>query len=357
MKYISICSGIEAATVAWEPLGWEPVAFAEIDPFPCAVLKHHWPDVPNLGDITKVDWRQYADSVELVVGGTPCQSFSVAGKREGLDGASGLVREYFRLLHEVRPRWFVWENVPGCLSSDGGKDFRFILRQWDELGYHVAWRMLDAQYFGVPQRRRRVFAVGHSGDWRYPAKVLFEPESLSGNSPPRREARQEVTENAGTLSANGGGTARPAGNANELDFCVSVAPKTSKALIGSCDGNIKVPDRQTFVGVMPIDSTPDGIAGTVSSKWAKGTGGPAGDECYNLVCVPRGRYAVRRLTPTECERLQGFPDGHTLIPYRGKPASECPDGPRYKALGNSMCVNVMRWIGERIQMVEAHKGE
>lgn len=195
MKYISICSGIEAATVAWRPLGWEPVAFAEIEAFPNAVLRHHYPNVPNLWDITKVDWRKYYGTVDIVVGGTPCQSFSVAGKREGMEGESGLVREYFRLLHEVRPRWFIWENVPGVLS-DKGNAFQFILNQWHQCGYNVSYRVLDAQYWGVAQRRRRVFACGHLADWRNPAKVLFEWESLCRDFAPGRKARQEDT--AGT---------------------------------------------------------------------------------------------------------------------------------------------------------------
>ena len=267
MRYISVCSGIEAATVAWEPLGWKPVAFAEIDPFACAVLKHHYPDVPNLGDISKVDWTPYAGTVDLVVGGTPCQSFSIAGRREGLDGASGLVFEYFRLLREVHPRWFVWENVPGSLSSNGGRDFQSILRAWDQCGYHVAWAVLDAQYFGTPQRRRRVFAVGHSMDWTYPAKVLFEPGCLRGDTSSGGKPRQKAAGHVGTVSKECG---------------VDVA----HTLLGSDTGNIKGADVQTYVCTPRIDSTPNGIAGTVSSKWAKGTGGPAGDECYNLICTP-----------------------------------------------------------------------
>ena len=355
MKYISVCSGIEAASVAWGPLGWEPAAFAEIAPFPSAVLAHRYPSVPNLGDISKVDWRP-CGTVDLVVGGTPCQSFSIAGKREGLDGASGLVFEYFRLLREVQPRWFVWENVPGSFSSNGGADFQSILREWDKLGYHVAWRVLDAQFFGVPQRRRRIFAVGHLGNWRYPAKVLFEPESLRGHTKKSGKAREEVAASAesgvakclstsnqrldyetenfviGTLAASGAGTQRPAGQGNELDFLVPIPINTQVATRHKALG------RGTGFGV-----------------------GESGDPAYTLQAghshavaamtaelLPR--LAVRRLTPTECERLQGFPDGWTDIPWRGK--DHAPDGPRYKALGNSMAVPCMRWIGERIQRVE-----
>ena len=364
MRYISVFSGIEAASVAWQPLGWEAVAFSEIEPFPCAVLAHHYPDVPNLGDISKVDWRQFHGTVDLVVGGSPCQSFSVAGKREGLDGASGLVREYFRLLQEVRPRWFVWENVPGALSSGQGNDFKFILQKWDEFGYHVAWRILDAQYYGVAQRRRRVFAIGNLADWRNPAKVLFEPESLSRHPAPSGKKGQKdpgsPADRAFTPSSFGG-------------YAEGVG--TLRAEGGDLGGG-----SETLV------------TGAVSAKWAKGTGGPAGDECYNLVLDDQGgppqphvlsetghgfwndmgnvtgtlrarserpthpsfavfqpQQCVRRLTPLECERLQGFPDDWTDIEFRGKPA---PDGARYKALGNSMAVPVMRWIGERVQMVE-----
>lgn len=161
MRYVSLFSGVEAATLAWEPLGWEPVAFAEIEPFPSAVLAHRWPEVPNLGDVTKVDWRRYRGAVDLMVGGSPCQAFSVAGKREGLmDERGQLMLEYVRAVAEIEPRWFLWENVPGVLSQDRGRAFGTLLREMDELGFWMAWRVLDAQFFGVAQRRRRVFLVG-----------------------------------------------------------------------------------------------------------------------------------------------------------------------------------------------------
>lgn len=163
MKYVSLFSGIEAATAAWEPLGWEPVCFAEFDEFPSAVLAERYPEVPNIGDVTKMNWKKYRGKVDLVVGGSPCQSFSIAGKREGLQGESGLMYEYIRAVREVRPRWFLWENVPGALSSEGGEAFRQLLSEMDKLGYGLAWRVLDAQFFGVAQRRRRVFLVGHLG--------------------------------------------------------------------------------------------------------------------------------------------------------------------------------------------------
>ena len=163
MKYVSLFSGIEAATVAWEPLGWKPVCFAEFDEFPSAVLAERYPEVPNIGDVTKMDWKKYRNKVDLVVGGSPCQSFSIAGKREGLQGESGLMFEYIRAVREIRPRWFLWENVPGALSSENGEAFRQLLSEMDKLGYGLAWRILDAQFFGVAQRRRRLFLVGHLG--------------------------------------------------------------------------------------------------------------------------------------------------------------------------------------------------
>jgi DNA (cytosine-5)-methyltransferase 1 len=164
VRYISLFSGVEAATLAWEPLGWEAVAFAEIEPFPSAVLAHRWPDVPNLGDVTKVDWSKYRGTVDLVVGGSPCQAFSVAGKREGLlDERGQLMLEYVRAVREVEPRWFLWENVPGVLSQDKGRAFGTLLGEMADLGYSCAFRVLDAQFFGVAQRRRRVFLVGCLG--------------------------------------------------------------------------------------------------------------------------------------------------------------------------------------------------
>lgn len=210
MKYASVCSGVEAASLAWIPLGWEAVWFSEIEPFPCAVLKERFPNVPNLGDMTKIEGEKYRGTVDLLVGGTPCQGFSVAGKQGGLnDPRSALCLAYCRLLETMRPRWFVWENVPGVFSTNGGEDFRAFLRKIDEIGYSCAWRVLDAQYVrvdgfprAVPQRRRRVFVVGYSGDWRYPASVLFEPGCLPGDTPPRRIKGTGV---ARSLTASTGG--------------------------------------------------------------------------------------------------------------------------------------------------------
>jgi DNA (cytosine-5)-methyltransferase 1 len=522
MRYLSLCSGIEGASVAWEPLGWKPVAFAEIEAFPSAVLKAHYPSVPNLGDITQ--FREWPDlgTVDLVCGGTPCQSFSVAGLRAGLaDPRGDLMLTYLAIVGGLRPRWVVWENVPGVLSSNGGRDFGTFLSGLGQLGYGWAYRVLDAQYVrvdgfprAVPQRRRRVWVVGCLGDWAGAAAVLSERQSLLGDTPPRRQARQGSAPTIGGCS-NGGGGHQYRQHGNEDGLIATALP---------------------------------GVSGTVSSKWFKGSGGPAGDEAYNLVahtlrdagfdasedgtgrgiplishalgaqhahvsedgtgrgvplvpidmrqasrgekltnnraqgsggapghgigetgdpaftvsergqaiafdttqitsvanysqpkpgdpchplasgahplaiafditgtgpgmlngaretdihtalraCKPPGMseastttvlaeavafdshnnakqtvgtlaadgsggrndinhpvvfsgWQVRRLTPVECERLQGFPDNYTLVAYRGKPAA---DGPRYRALGNAWAVNCARWVGRRIEMVK-----
>ena len=191
-RYISLFSGIESVSCAWEPLGFQALAFSEIDKYTSAVLAAQYPHIPNLGDITKIDWSSYHDKADIVVGGSPCQSFSVAGKREGLRGASGLMYEYIRAVQEVRPRWLLWENVPGALSSSHGEDFRCLLGALDALGYGLAWRVFDSRFFGVPQRRRRVYLVGHLGD-RRAAEVLFERESLLGDTQAGSQVRTPAT--------------------------------------------------------------------------------------------------------------------------------------------------------------------
>jgi len=221
VRYLSVCSGIEAATVAWHHLGWQPVAFSEIEPFPCKVLAHHYPDVPNLGDMTK--FKEWPDAnIDVLVGGTPCQSFSIAGLRKGLDDPRGnLMLTYLAIAAKYRPEWVVWENVPGVLSSNAGRDFGTFLGGLAELEYGFAYRVLDAQFvrtdghpYAVPQRRRRVFVVGHLGDWRRAAAVLFDSESLRGNPPPSREAGKEV---AGTFKAR----ARSGGWSQDVDLAAS----------------------------------------------------------------------------------------------------------------------------------------
>lgn len=407
MRYCSVCSGIEAATQAWHPLGWKPAFFSEIDRFPRAVLAYRYPDVPLHGDFTTIGANQYGP-IDLLVGGTPCQSFSVAGLRGGLDDDRGnLALEYLRLAARKRPRWLVWENVPGVLSSNGGRDFGAILGGMVELGYGFAYRVLDAQHirtrafpWAVPQRRRRVFVVGYLGDWRRAAAVLFDAQSLRRDSPPRREAGQNAAPTISARPTGGGGL----GTDFDLDGGVISQPVAStlnaafgsklgledqhinagaplSATDGAAPANAVAFDLNQITSktnrsrpdpavhhTLPASSTPPHLAEPFTITERGRAGGQSleyrNDGTSNAILTPNGGrggmgvgaiaqpWAVRRLTPRECERLQGFPDDFTRIPYRGKEPDKCPDGPRYKALGNSMAVNVMQWLGERIQMVE-----
>lgn len=353
MRYLSVCAGIEAATVAWHHLGWEAAAFSEIEAFPRAVLAHHYPDVPLHGDFTTIKGDEYGP-IDLLVGGTPCQSFSIAGLRGGLDDDRGnLALEFLRLAQRTRPKWLVWENVPGVLSSNGGRDFGSIIGGMVECGYGIAYRVLDAQYFGVPQRRRRVFVVGCLGDAASAAAVLFERQSLCGNSPPRREKREDVAgytsssfgsyrEGVGTLRAAGGDFG--GGTETIVPFNKQSLGEYSEEPVASTVSARDYKDATDLVALAfdTYNQTTSDVSQPIRS---------AASDVDKMGAVLT-HSAVRRLTPRECERLQGFPDDYTLIPYRNKPAENCPDGPRYKALGNSMAVPVMRWIGERIQMVE-----
>ena len=511
IKYLSVCSGIEAASVAWHGLGWTPVGFSEIEPFPSAVLAHHYPSVPNFGDMTKHEsWPIEPGSIDLLVGGTPCQSFSVAGLRAGLsDPRGGLMLTYLEIARRLRPRWVVWENVPGVLSSNGGRDFGSFLGAMGELGYGVSYRVLDAQWVrthghprAVPQRRRRVFVVGCLGDWTRAAQVLFERESVQRDSSPRRTPREgaagnaeggvgagrwwDGTDCAGTLTKQnaGGGQRMPdkdnlgavlqpigyrwqnnrdglqqddavaamrastgGSGFHEMNHPVVVQPvpiqdgremqkaqnglgigthgdpaytldTTGAQAVGQpvpftkakraqsvtddetgVDGQVNPTlslfdqgdTRATTVAVaFPINTlTLGGRPDAVNDKRMTMGVGENGDPQFTLQAahghaVAHAFYStggthgvnqhpevspavkvgsglgipsppavaqamtVRRLTPRECERLQGFPDDYTLIPWRKKQAEDCPDGPRYKALGNSMAVNCMAWIGERI---------
>jgi DNA (cytosine-5)-methyltransferase 1 len=433
MRYLSVCSGIEAATVAWHHMGWEPVAFSEIEKFPGQVLKHHYPSVPNVGDMTKFEeWN--LESVELLVGGTPCQSFSVAGLRKGLDDPRGnLMLTYGAIAKRFKPKWLVWENVPGVLSSNGGRDFGTFLGMLAELGYGFAYRVLDAQYFGVAQRRRRVFVVGCLGNWRNAAAVLFERDSLCGNPAPSREKGKGITAYAesslaqyrpdkigGTLKASGGVLAGgsetfvtwPAKICSTLnanfgsklglenqhinegapmfvpydlkqvtskenhqlsrkvgDPCHTLAKENAcGSAVVAIQGNLIGRDSG---GPQGVGASDDGVMYTLTKADVHGVAQPIPIDTMNHIgrkdshsfgdfepgapsyTLTKGHshavatnMAVRRLMPVECERLQGFPDNYTNI------KDNCPDGPRYKALGNSMAVPVMRWIGERIQVVE-----
>jgi DNA (cytosine-5)-methyltransferase 1 len=301
MRFASVCSGVDAASVAWLPLGWRCEFFSEIAPFPSAVLAHHYPHVPNFGDMN--DFRSWPDATfDVLVGGTPCQSFSMAGFRAGIaDPRGNLALVYLEILRRYRSRWFVWENVPGVLSSGQGRDFGSFIGGLAELGYGFCWRTLNARYFGVAQQRARVFVVGCLGDWASAAAVLLEPGSLRGNI----EARGR--------------------SANEYSAATEASARTSSA--DNDEGLIAFNARQR-----PVSDDVSGALDTHPRSQAFTDG-----------------VIVRRFTPLECERLQGFPDNYTAITYRGKPAT---DTRRYEAIGNSIAVPLLRWIGERVQDVD-----
>ncbi|WP_052004220.1 DNA cytosine methyltransferase [Paramagnetospirillum caucaseum] len=498
LVYGSVCSGIEAATVAWEPLGWRPAFFAEIEPFPSAVLAHHYPYVPNLGDMTAIDGRAWRGKIDVLVGGTPCQAFSVAGLRKSLDDARGnLALTFVELADAIDPAWIVWENVPGVLSTRdnafgcllgglAGEDGPVVPPggKWTDAGVvfgptrTVAWRVLDAQYFGLAQRRRRVFVVAGPRDRADPVAVLFERQGVRRDHPPSREAGQGIAPTISARTRGGGGlgtdfdidggliaeafggnnTSGPIEVATALNACHSasgrmdfesetfvattlrardmsrgvdsdctdtliahslrgegfdasedgtgrgtplvpvtiaipiqeagartgVSTTDPRAGIGiGCDGDPMFTlqagkqhavaftqnqrneirhltiagalaaepgtKQQTYVafdckagtGFQTVEA--DGVTPTLRAMNAQGRENAGGQLAI------QHDMAVRRLTPRECERLQGFPDDYTGIPWRGKPADRCPDGPRYRGLGNSMATTVMNWLGRRIQ--------
>ena len=499
---------MEAASVAWEPLGWKPVAFSEIEPFPCAILKHRFPNTPNHGSLTEYQsWPVGPGTADLLVGGTPCQSFSVAGLRKGLEDPRGnLALVFLGLADKLKPRWIVWENVPGVLSSAGGRDFGSFLGALVELGYGFAYRVLDAQHFGVPQRRRRVFVVACLGDWRAPAEVLLEPDCVRRDIKKGRAKGQGVAAGAeGGVDANGlqrtvgtlcadthpgaysgqdAYTGRPIpdqkpvvidraafnqgqnaqyephiAESEVMDSLVARGPhavgqpipfRKSKRACSTTDNetwveaeasntlnNFDLGDTRTTHAIVEGGCLTPGLpqrvrvhsieapCPTLSAEHGRGHGVPSifdtrtthavvgpfawtqnqreevrilgdktgalalpGTHQSNYIAEPQvydnhpndsritgpldvaptvvsrfgtgggnvplvGAMAVRRLTPVECERLQGFPDNWSRISWKGKPEDQCPDGPRYKACGNSMAVPVMAFIGRRIAEVDA----
>lgn len=413
MKYLSLFSGIEAASVAWATLGWEPAAFAEIEPFPCAVLAHHYPDVPNVGDVQTHDWAQYAGAVDLIIGGPPCQAFSVAGLRKSLDDHRGnLSLEYMRIIHAVGPYWSVTENVPGWLSTKDNAFGCFLGglvgedaaieptgKRWTDAGVvsgperTAAWRILDAQYFGVAQRRRRVFvlSVRGSGNWACAAALFPVCDDLQGNNPPRRETREESARDvARSLGARGNTANRSQASSSQSmnpseisptldvgksdglavavfdpnqvtsktnrshpipELCHTLPSTPNSPVAFSCkdSGQAAVAVRhdkepKTGIGIAPTLQAADGGSGvmSVASEMSRER------DFFGQI----SGLQVRRLLPIETEKLQGFPPDYTLVPFRNKPAS---DGPRYRAIGNSMAVPVINWLGRRIQMVELAK--
>lgn len=397
MRYLSLFSGIEAATQAWKPLGWECVGVSEIEPFPCAVLDHHYPDIPNLGDVTKITEEQVKElgQIDLIVFGSPCQNLSVAGNRKGLQGEqSSLFYSAMEIIRYARKnnglRFALWENVPGSFSSNKGADFSAVVEQmaglenigvpkngWGKEGAAVGsnglleWSVLDAQWFGLAQRRKRVFALLDFGDWESRNPVLLEPEGLRGSAPPSREAGQSTAAITQASTKRAGDTFAIQGNivgrgvnagANGVGVssdgsCYTLTAMDRHAVAYSWNGDTTPKNSEELsltlrasqggegLGVaysIVADTTPkigEEINGTLRSQGGGGIVPPS---------VAQGSV-VRRLTPIECERLQGFPDNYTQIPYRNKPAEDCPKGVRYKALGNSMAVPVMAWIGRKIE--------
>jgi len=360
VRFLSLFSGIEAASTAWEPLGWEPVAFSEIEPFPCAVLAHHWPHIPNLGNVTQIEMKHIKKlgAIDIVIFGSPCQDLSVAGKRAGLDGErSGLFRSAIRIVRWARKhnglRFALWENVPGAFSTNSGRDFAAVVREmsgadvgvpsdgWKNTGVafgregFTEWSVLDAQWFGVPQRRRRIFALSDFGNWRDRPPILFERDSLCGNPTPRRKEGEELTSTAerSTVYENHPNDSRVTE--------VNIGPTVTQRF-GTGGGNVPfVTYRKSRRAQSTTDHeswVEDDVANTINTfdiGDVRSTNAVASDQMH-----------VRRLTPVECARLQGFSDDHLDISYRNKPA---PDGAKYKALGNSMAVPVIRWIGKQIE--------
>lgn len=323
LRYIDVCSGISAPTAAWKPLGWQALCFAEIEAAPRAVLAHHYPDVPLHGDFTEINGDEYGP-VDLLVGGTPCQDFSEAGSRVGLDGERGqLSLEFCRLADRCGARWVVWENVTGVLSNDGGRAFGAILGGLAKRGFGFAYRVLDAQYFGLPQRRKRVVLVGYRGDWRRAGAVVFDPGAMSGRPAPRREAEEDLA----------------------YGFCSPTTPGVAKPL-GAHSGNKGRGcdlDNTTYIGVDLAQIT------SAANKTRAEVGLPLPTLAATSRMALATEHRIRYMTPREHERVMGFPDDFTLVPYRGRMMA---DGPRNKMCGNSIAVPMLRWIGDRIEAVE-----
>lgn len=374
MRFGSVCSGIEAASCAWHPFGWETQFVSEIEPFPSAVLAHHYPTVTNHGDMTKFkDWPDA--TLDLLVGGTPCQSFSVAGLRKGLaDPRGNLMLTYLAIAERFAPRWLVWENVPGVLSSNGGRDFGTLLGGLAELGYGFAYRVLDAQYFGIPQQRRRVFVVARLGDWRSAAAVLFERSSLSGlPSKNRDDSVSDVDWWAGKgrvlncIDASYG--AKWGSNQWYARGHVIVdetgRPRRATVLevercFGFPDGYTDLSKESCFSGRKASLEHDDPIWDDTN---AVRRSAEEAEQLLRALRRPDGATSDRSLPPDgsssrdslsslqhQASSGRGHGMGNARVGLLGR--RFLADRPRYKALGNSMAVPVMGWIGRRIELLE-----
>lgn len=415
----SVFSGIESWSVACKNLPIKTISVSEIDKQPNKLLEHHYPNTPNLGDISKIDWSVHSEPYDILIGGSPCQSFSVAGLRRGLSDERGnLMFEYLRAVKETKPRWVIWENVPGVLSSNKGKDFGTLLGALEEFGYGFAYRVLDAQFFGVAQRRRRVFVIGCAGgQWQRAAAVLFDSESVSWNTQTSKEKRTELTRDTtastsysiagniiGRQSHNGG---NGLGVDEGIAYTLTSADRHGVLCMGTQQGGAELADNfcptitaaagmsgnnQPVICMGSDDNTNASInvelGATLTAHDDRGAPKVCTDvhavlhttqtpptihmssdhtnasintelSATQLASMHRGvifqqdggeENIVRRLTPLECERLQGFPDNYTNV-------AGLSDSARYKTLGNSMAVPVMRWLAERILMVERYEYE
>ena len=444
LTYLGLCEGISTATVAWKDL-MKPVGFAEIDEFPSAVLNHHYPNVPNFGDITKYkEWKLETDP-DLIIGGTPCQSFSVAGLRGGMEDPRGnLTLTFVQILNRFKPKWFIWENVPGVFSSNKGRDFHSFTEGLQAIGYSIGWRVLDAQYFGLAQRRKRVFVVGNNtGDIRGITEVLFEREGLLRDLAQSRQKGKDATkkvrerstghdqrkkgvsafdmqriseygngEKSSTLkrrdykdhtdlvvdtvtafairtantNANGHGISEnkthtlDGANGQAISFSAHMSePMVHKDKSGTLQA--KNPTAVVYEAhAQDARYREQDVSPTIQARHCNMTNTPLvyqsnqtdarikdmGNTCQTVIArwgtggnnQPLVQQSViRRLTPVECERLQGFPDNYTQIPWKGKAKEDCPDSHRYKALGNAMAVPVIQFLGKNIVDYERKRNE
>jgi DNA (cytosine-5)-methyltransferase 1 len=317
-KYISFCDGIGTAHLAFQPLGWECCGVSEIDPACNAVVDYHW-KFPNLGNIFNISTSELKSyEADIFIAGTCCQSFSTVGKRKGFGDARGqITKAYFDLVGKVRPTWVLFENVTGLLSSDGGKVFAAITESLGKFGYGFSWRVLDLSFFGVPQQRRRIYLVAYLGDMLPAIQVLFDIESMLRNL---KESRQGAGQDIASDVADGVGAEQHVGVTN-----VARTLRTR-----GCSGMRAFSDNIVVVRKH-------------GRKIEQDIATPKSAMCRQF--DDKGNFLLRRLTPVECERLQGIPDNYTNVDYKNHPMA---DFHRYRMIGNSMAVPILDWIGNRL---------